>query len=691
MIKIPNENRFVQPNSSDLNGNIWYTKNINFDEEGYLNLSSRAFSIATQKTTGNVALPLAFGRATLFTATDSTDWAVTQNAQKGYWLSLSEESIAVNIDVGINAPTLSADSHGVWYNNLWAVTSDTDFWTKEGIGDSQTYTDRGNLTTSKVHPMCVNENQNYLCVGNGNFVNQYNSSYVDQTDFKLELPSHFEVVALAYSNFHIGVATMLNDSTDSLNQNTEARFFVWEGNSTRAQYSIPVGSDMIIGVTPYMGSFALLTRAGQLLMWNGGGGFQVLASLPFYYVDKLHAKSYQREMFGDFMKAEGDVIYINWTGILNAFGLKYEAVLPNNPGGILCYDPKVGIYHRYSPSISPGYLIEVLTGGVNTTTDIITANSGTVPTTGNQIKYLTRTDLIGGLTSPKIYYVIRHTSTTFSLAETYDDAVDGNKVNLTSQSSDSSYFLGLEHYDYGQSITTKSGAVALVGKINGIQDHLIFGSELNDYETTGDYYHWNQTVAGFDNVGYFVTPKITTDNLEDVLQKINQAYRPLKENDSIILKYKGREYLNLPISTPQLRTSTRNQCSWTSSTVFTTTADISSAKTAFDAGVELECEIIAGAGGGSMEKITDLTESSGTYTVTLENAVLGAGASRYCDVIIDNWTYLGEITSEDTDNYKNISAIDGFTSSWFKLKFILKGSDVSMYLSKIINAIHMES
>jgi hypothetical protein len=393
------------------------------------------------------------------------------------------------------------------------------------------------------------------------------------------------------------------------------------------------------------------------------------------------------------MEVEGDVIYFRFPGFVNAYGDRYEITSQNNPGGILCYDPNIGIYHRYSASISPASMITVTSGNINTTTNILTKTAGTLPSTGNPIKYTSdKASLIGGLKTPRIYYIIRHTSTTFSLAETKEDAEAGNKIDLTSTGASNNYFLGLEIYDFGQSQEHRSGAMALMGRQSSIYDHLIFSADLNDFSTTGHYDHINMTVPGFENRGFFVSPKISAAEIEDTLQKLYESYRPLDTNDKLILKYKDTEILGLPVSTPQARSSDRNQCSWTSSTVLTTTADLEVAKDQFDAGVELECEIIAGAGAGVMVKISNITESGGTYTVTLEEDVLGAATGRYCDIIIDNWTLLrtsddnASATTSDTGNYKEFPV--ALTSSWYQIKGELRGSGTTVRELKMVGTSH---
>lgn len=678
-------------NSSDLFGTISYGRNLNLDEGGYIKLSKRVVSMFKQGSepagAGSLDLPLAFGRNNLFQSPeDSVDYAVVQASTLGKWFTFIINSITLNVDSGVGKPTFTSDSAGCWFKNLWHVTDDTKLYTKAGVADTQTYTDGGaTLTTGKAHPVAVFEDLVSIAVGDGNLVKLYTLSGTTHTlTVTLTLPSEFEVIGLAYSNGRMGIITMLSDTTTGKNQNKEAQFFVWDGVGTGSQPGIPIGSSKGIAMVAYKGSWVILNREGQLLYF-GGGGFTQLAALPFYYKDLVWGKSYSRDIFGDVMWVEGDLIYMNLNGVLTPYGQRYEQYLSSSPAGILCYDPDVaGIYHRYSPSLSLGTHIQVAQADVNTSTDIMTITAagssemlGTIPSTGSPIKHVfDKTSAIGGVTPNKIYYCIKLSSTTFALATTAALAAAGTKVDLTSTGPANSHFFGVEVYDYGASYANRSGAVTDNGISHPIWSHLLFGSEINDFDGTGNSVHWNAVVEGFANRGYFVTPKMQSQQIQDKAKKVYVKYRTLGTNDSIIVKVKDKDLVGLPISTPQATTTLPNQCAWSSTTVFTTTADLSDAKTAYDAGYELECEVIAGAAAGTLTKISSITESGGTYTVTLSEAPDGAAASRYSDVVIDKWRVLGTISSTDVDGVKSFN-VDS-SSTWFKYKVELRGVETAV-------------
>lgn len=683
--KIPNENKkHAVATNSDLFGTISYTKNINLDEEGYIKLSSRSVSLYSENdgTNTNLRVPTAFGRGNLFTG--SVDYAITQSGQKGYWLTLLDSGNTLNVDVGTGVATLTTDSHGCWYQNLWHVTDATELYTKAGLGDSQTYTAKSaSLTSGKVHFIEVFKNRNTLCITNGNGVKQLNSSYSAASIPQLTIPADFEAVAMQYSNNKMGIIAIPSDTTTGKNQNQEAYFFLWDGSTSDPEQGFPVGSDAIISLASYKGSWIILTRKGQIRFFTGGG-WQDLVQLPFYYRKLIWGTSYTRTHLGDLMIVDGDKIYFNFNALFNAYGKNYEQYDQSHVGGIICYNPNIGIYNRYTPSISPVSILTVTSGNIDISTNIFTKTAGTIPTTGSPIKYISdKTSQIGGIKCPKIYYCIKLSSTTFALAETAELAGVGTKIDITSTGASNNYFMALQVYDFGQNYANQVGAIAELGEITPTHDHLIYGSELNDYNGTGNSVHLNITIPDFENRGYFVVSKITSGGIEDLQQKIYVKYKPLKTNDSIIVKCKKKESVGLPVSTPQSFSATTNQCIWTSDTSFYTTANLEDAKSAFDLGSELECEIIAGAGAGVMSKIATLTYGSGIYSITFDEVIPGAGSGRYSDVIIDRWQTLGTITSGNTDGFESF-LIEG-NSKDIKLKVELRGSETTIEELTLVN------
>lgn len=664
MIKIPNSKKqFLQTNLSDLLGNIWYTKNMNFDEQGYAKLSSRSATIASIEDYSNFGYPLSIGRYDLL----GNAYITTANATDNVFdITLTNGGLGVNGNgtIGGNRPLGSNNNRGAWWQNAWHVTTNTGL--NYYIPTTWTAKLTSVFTTGFPHPLEVFKSQVTLCVGDANIVHQYSTNYdatnpAGGTYSNLTIPTDYTIVGLAYSNRNMGIATQTTATLQG--QNQEAQFYVWDGAGVTAT-GYPVGSDAIMAIKAYKSSWVLLTRNGRLLYFNGGG-FDTLATLPYFF--KKYTIAFN-SMQGDIMTVSGDLIYINSPADIDYYGLKQEKFLQNFNGGILCYDPKVGLYHRYSPSISKLYEVDV--SSVDIASDILTY-SGTLPATGNPILYtFNQNSPIGGLTVGAVYYIIKHTSTTFSLATTSTNAINGVKINLTSNNTGT--FLGLSLTDYGASQGVYGLAITTMGTQDFNYNHLMFGGYV--YNTSlSPRQTLFLTVPQFSNRGYFVTSKIESAGIEDIAQKIYIKYKPLKAQDSIIVKYKDKDVIGIPVTTPQRGLT----CTWTSSTVLTTTADISEVYTYLQtAGNECECEIVSGTGAGQMPQITSISLNAGTYTVTLAEAVEGVANGNLCNVIIDNWKLVKTITSADTENWAQASVMK--SSKWHKYKIEFRGLDTTL-------------
>lgn len=663
-IKIPQEGRFSLPNNSDRSGNIHYVKNMSFDEEGYIKLSPRALSLVNEQDDTSFNIPTAFGRRT----GDVFDIVTTDNP---YETDLSENGsngLSAAVDNGTSVPNTTFDSHGVWWQNRWYVTYATGLiYRSPSTGN---WTDASvSLTTGKFHCLEVFRSRVQLCIGNGNVVTQVDTSHVATTS--LTIPADYEVIALAYNNNVMAVATRLSDT--AAGQNQEAYLFIWDGSTTSANQAFGVGSDAIVGLAGYKSSFVILTRTGQLKYFNGAG-FEVLASLPFYYQDKMWGDSQNPETFGDVMKVDGDVIYINVNTTYDDFGVKGERNLPQSPGGVYCYDPKVGLYHRYSPSISEVSRLTVTSGNINTTTNVLTTTAGTIPATGNPVKYIhSRTSKIGGLQTGTVYYVIKVSSTTLKLATTRQNALDGTAIDITSTGAATNYFMALDLVDYGTTHIERTGGIGQSEGQSHVLDGLLFGGELFRRDSTNNDAHLNFISAGFKNIGYVVTPKIFFQGVTDNTKKIYVRHRPLKTGDKITIKRKTKDVAGIPTTTPQDGVT----CTWSSDRELYTTCNLSEVESFInDSSGECELEIISGAGAGQMSQIESITYDSGTYSIVLKDTIEGAASGRVGDIMIENWELLDTVTTENDKGIKEIP-LDG-SSKWSKFKIITEGVDVTI-------------
>lgn len=680
MIRLPINNQWTQPNNSDKAGSVWATKNIDFDEEGYLKLSPRMVRVMDDGINGDFGFPVSIGRHSMggfqvATASDA-NFSVTITEQQNTWAE----------DSGTAEPTLSFDSNAVWFQGLWHASTATAVFSKASPTSSATWTSRiTGLTSGVQHKLCVFASRVSLCVSNGNVVKQYNTSYSGTTD--LTIPTDFEVVGMAYNNERLGIITRLaNDGTDG--QDQEAQFITWTGATTGATSTFGIGSDAAVSIIPYKSSFVILTRSGELLYFNGGG-FQKLGALPFFYESVTWGDVQANNVLGDSpMVVDGDVIYINLALELNDFGKREERILPNTPAGIWCYDPKVGLYHKWSPSISSAYVNFVDGSNVNTTTNEFTVTAGvfgaeTIPATGG-IARLTETAGIGGLTINEDYYIIKTSSTTFKLAETKELALTGVAIDITSATAGNNYFWMYDLVDYGTSYYSNGGAVGLTGDNSPVYDTILAGARLyNTALSTVDL--MSMGVPFLENRGWMISPKIFFDSVTETTQKLYVKFRPLDDNDSIVVKYRSKNALNVPVSSSGL------SATWTGSNSFYTLQNLAAAKTHLDAGGSLECELVAGAGGGVMSQVSSIAEEDGTYAVVLQDDILGASAGLKAEFIIDNWKVLDTITNSTRtalDGYAEVSVTGEGKFCQFKVE--LRGQ-VALEELQIINKPQIKS
>lgn len=662
--RLPGQSRqWVQTNESDLFS--LQTKNINFDEEGYIKLSPRAVSLVDEDTT-NFGLPTALGRRSdgnFEVVTTSTPFEIQIDANAASGVSAVEDTDSD----GDSPPNFNFNSHGCWFNNLWNVTEDDELYTKNLSNGN--WTDRNksaNMTAGVLHPVAHMISRDTLMVGNGNQVLQYDTSY--SADTTLNLPSLFEVTKLAYNGGKMAIATKLSDTVQGING--QAQFFLWDGTSAATNPGIDSGADYILDVIAYKGTFVIVNRAGQLRMYNGGGWTE-LAQLPVWFTSRTWGDSVNQQGVGDILEADGDIIYINIDGSTEQYGRKGEEYL--SPGGLWCFDPKVGLYHRMAPSISTASRLTVTASNVNTSTDVFTKTAGTIPPNGSPVKYVESPgNQIGGLLIGKVYYCIKLSSTTFQLATTRENALNNIPVDITAQSSSTSYFLGVNLLDYGQSYVLRTGAVASNDTTDLVRNQFVFAAEIQDHDSSSNLFHLCFDVDGLNNIGYIVTPKLIAQNVTNNTQNIYIRHRRLKEGEWIKIKSQTKEITGLPVTTPQHQ----NHCTWSGANEFYVTGDFSEAKTYLDNGGELECEIIAGNGAGQMSQIESITCENGICSVVLEDEIEGVTSGNSCDVSIDAWDEKKTITETDVE----VSQIHvGEQSGWIKFKIIMYGTDVTIY------------
>lgn len=672
MIKLPQQNRWVQNNRSDkYNPNAFglldLTKNINFDEEGYLKLSPRTVTIIDEAENGDFGVPLAIGKVS------ETEFIVATSSNANFNISIPTTTLTCAENDGTAEPTLTSDSYAVYFNDKWVATTATGMFYRDiSSDDSATWTDTSiTATTSGVkHILEVFRSRNQLCISNGNTVREYNTAFSLQVT--LTIPADFEIVGMAYNNYKMGIIT--RPATASAN--TNAFLFIWDGSSTTAGQGVDIGSESAISITAYKASFVVLTRSGKLLYFNGGG-FDTLDEFPFYNDGYQLGLSTSDVAFGENMIVDDDKILVHVGFTFQSIGRKKELFDYYNPSGVWCYDPLVGLHHKYSPSISKAYNFGVTDANVNTTTDVMTVSSGTLPATGSIVRYIAGTTEIGGLTLQNDYYLIKTATTTFKLATTKEYALQGIAIDLTSVGSGgNNYFYMYDLKDYSATFYDDAGALGKIGGTSTYYQDIFIGG---DFDTTALASNDSlcMVVPFLENRGYFQTLKFFSEEIRDSSNHLLIKFKPLGDNDSIVVKSRYEDVIGIPVAT-------LTSATWDGTNTLHATHDFSEAKTYFDAGGELELEIVSGAGAGTISKITDIGSGSGVYSFSLEDNVLGAASTLSCHFVINNFAHATTITSANNNDGYVLVPINT-TGKFIQFKIELRGSDVTIEEMNFIN------
>ena len=191
------------------------------------------------------------------------------------------------------------------------------------------------------------------------------------------------------------------------------------------------------------------------------------------------------------------------------------------------------------------------------------------------------------------------------------------------------------------------------------------------------------TVDKMENRGYFITPKLESEQIEDNYISISLKWKKLvNEDDKIIIKYRTEE-TDLPDYLTYKEAFSGDSLTITAANTFTTTKDLSLVS------VGDEMEIVSGAGAGYLAHVTSISESSGTWTVVIDESIQNFTANDKCKAIFQNWTKLDTITTSTADNSLGYKVIRlSKNSKWSQFKIELRGVDTEIEELIINNKTH---
>lgn len=643
MFKIPNTDRiFNQPNNSDVNGNIFATKNINFDEEGYLKLSEGVYKMTSSDEDFediDAMFKSDIGVYYLSDDTFRTDAGLTNSFQ--------------NETTDHSAPTPGVEDDGVFFNGTEVISDGkTVKWNDSGTWTTISGT---SLPSNGGTCMATFDEQNSIIIGKGNKVAIVDNTWTAGT--ALVLPVDYEVTSMVC----IGATAYIATRHDG---NGDAKLFLWDGAGADPNAAYSVGTFELSTIKAYQSAPAGIDSLGRFIRFNGGG-FDVLAAFPIYYtpIEWADALNNNSIIANRGMYVDGDIVYFNVTSEIEGVD-RYINLLP---GGLWCYDPRIGLYHRNSQSKNTfAGTLSIDQDDVDVDNDTITVTSA--PDTGSIVFYKRFSLTLGNITNNTFYFIIKVDATTIKLAKSYGDALQGNAINITSKNTGTADINTITQNDWGDVYNEKRVAVLALPNMLFDSDsceRIIYSNSLEDKTDTTDY---GVTLMhrALESRGYFITPKMFSPNIEDSFNTITLRYRPLQQGDEIRVKYRNEDKQPTTITG---NNTEEYRITWTSTTTFTTTLDWSEVE------VGWEVEIVGGQGAGHIAHITDISESAGTYTVTLDEACSLVANGDYAKAIAQNWTYLDTIDYQDR-NWKSIPVDQ--PSSWIQVKVELRGRGVTI-------------
>jgi hypothetical protein len=655
MINYPSENKqWSQPNNSDLFGNVYATKNINFDDEGYLKLSGRSVSLMNELLDANV---------------DQS--AVTLFDDGGYFVQTWDKPFRINLRplrdtapaeiTGSNVPAGNLRADATWFDNKLIVSETNDVKYRSGTDWFDTNISLA-TTTGGQHPIANFVSKSGWVVANVNTLLLYGDISTTPTLIEtLTIPADFMITSLTYFNQQIYIGTRHT-------QGGKAVMYVWNGSGTAAQGAFEVDSHIIHDITTFQDSVVVFVSNGALLRFNGSG-FTPLAYFPLFFTPFSLADYQNINHYHNCLKPNEDVLYIN-------FSFTQESNLfLNQPAGVWCYEPKVGLYHKYSHSIGNAFYQNVTGANIDVSANTFTVGSGSIPASAIcPVLFKSSATLITPLGDENSYWAIRLSSTSFKLAYTKADALAGNAIDISGSPSGTYYFTFCPELDYGHFLTNRAFAVMPINQYSTIYGTDVIWSSEGRTRSTTDLKGYVGTVSeALDSRGYFISPKVFSQETTDHFNNLVLKYFPLKNDDKIIIKYRtiddGLNFINF---------SNRWGITWTSQNTFTTT------ETEWvNAVVGDEIEVLQGAGAGLLAHITSITVNTGTYTVTIDENFDNYLTGDIGIAVFRNWTKFLTLTSSDTDGF--IERQLDVQGKFIQIKVELRGQGVKIEEIKIDN------
>jgi hypothetical protein len=580
MIKIPQENIFNQPNLSDRFGNTYQTKNISFDNRGYMKLSQKMGLLTDSTTLTNLQQSMFKRYLTCIAYQRNLARYWIGSNRNLYWSTSGTDVENFTQDPATDSPSLNSTEGGDllrWNDKIYACNNSevvefdgTDTWTSFA-----TVAGRQLASFDSLNRLAVQGVNNIWLVDTGGAVTM-----------TLEIPNWFSIQSMAYNNQRLFIATTNKDGGD-------AQIFEWDGLSPEVPvwHNVP-NATRIENIGAYKDGAIAVTNTGEILYV--AGGVQTVGYLPIYHLGIWNREGTrsQTEFFvpphGIKTVGEDVLISVN-SSMLSRVDNTWQEEFPS---GVYAWNPNFGVSLKYTISEDEYF------GGVNNIPSIIFSESN---------------------------------------------------------------FLGVDE---------------------DVANRLLIGGVIQKSDGTAqELAVLTAPQANKENRGYWVSPKIESQLIDDQYDILLKWTTLTNASDKIIVKYRqsDKKLRNYELSnTPQI--------TWVNTTSFTTTEDISNVS------VGDEVQFTAGGGAGYLAHITNISLTSGTYTVTIDETVTGITAGDRAKVIFNNWIKYQVIdkNSEDNEQGYRKMRIDS-ASKWIQIKVELRGIDTRIEDIIINNKNHKKS
>lgn len=225
--------------------------------------------------------------------------------------------------------------------------------------------------------------------------------------------------------------------------------------------------------------------------------------------------------------------------------------------------------------------------------------------------------------------------------------------------------------DYGQNQISRAGAIMNVDTQNNNRTYFVGATYYTNASSTTSALFRQDVEQVAQKYSSFVTSWILSPNVTEKWQKLYSKYKKLVDiDDKIVVKYRKTE-----------EDPTHVDITWGSTTSFVTSTDVTDK-------VGYEVEVLRGTGSGKCSHIISVT-GSGPYTVALDETYEGVSGTAKARIL--NFTKLGQITSDDINEYKEFS-FKGENSYRIQLKVCMQlTGDGKIFEHELINDVNKPS